>query len=367
MAQLQSDFESAVRIIGEAPFSAVGWDDALGVIGRAGGGWSAQLLAVHRTAGILTHRVIGIEPEAIDYFERCGGPDARVNPRAPALFGPVFQPLGDDDISSPEVQRRNPFYREFFDKVEIPYICVGRLPAAHDVGLIVASMRHQAAGHIQRSEARMFAELLPCMSAAMRLRTALEDEGAAIAAGTLDAVGVPAFLLNAWGRIVRQTASAEAALAAADVLRVRGGKLEALEAESDVRLQAAIALACLRDPGPTGGPRGRAVALRSGGQITIAEVAPLPVTPGALRMGAVAVVALPQVARTPAADVLVLLGLTPAEAAIARALVEGQRPQEIADVRATSVMTIRAQVRAIYAKLDVGSVAALAGRLRGLS
>ena len=63
---------------------------------------------------------------------------------------------------------------------------------------------------------------------------------------------------------------------------------------------------------------------------------------------------------------LTLLGLTPAEASVARALADGHRPQDIADARTVSVTTIRAQVRAIYAKLEVRSVAGLAGKLRGL-
>ncbi len=366
MSRHEPDYDAAVRTIAEAPFSPHGWHDALDVMTQAGGGWSCQLLGVERRAGIVVNHAFNVPPEVLDEFVGRDGHDPRVNPRAGALYAPMYRAVGDDDFSTPDLRRKNTFYREYLETADIPFVCAGRIPASDDMYLVVATLRSTRKGHIQSNEVAMFTELLPHMSAAVRLRMSLDDEAAALSAGTLDAVRIPAFLLDIWGRVVRQTAMADAVLTAGGVVRKRGGKLEAVDAESDARLQAAIALASLRVGHGLSGPRGQAVTLLGGGGITVAEVAPMPMTPGALRLGAVALVAFPQTSRPASADGLTLLGLTPAEASVARALADGHRPQDIADARTVSVTTIRAQVRAIYAKLEVRSVAGLAGKLRGL-
>lgn len=59
--------------------------------------------------------------------------------------------------------------------------------------------------------------------------------------------------------------------------------------------------------------------------------------------------------------------LTAAEAEIAAALLRGRSSGEIAAARASSTNTVRTQIKALYAKLDVRSRGELASRFAGLS
>jgi DNA-binding CsgD family transcriptional regulator len=59
-------------------------------------------------------------------------------------------------------------------------------------------------------------------------------------------------------------------------------------------------------------------------------------------------------------------GLTPAEADIAVRLVEGQSRTAIAQARGATIETVRGQIKAVFAKLDIRREGELAARLRGL-
>lgn len=56
--------------------------------------------------------------------------------------------------------------------------------------------------------------------------------------------------------------------------------------------------------------------------------------------------------------------LTAAERCVARSLIHGARPADIARERGTSVNTVQNQIRSIYAKLDVHSIEELVVRCR---
>jgi len=61
-----------------------------------------------------------------------------------------------------------------------------------------------------------------------------------------------------------------------------------------------------------------------------------------------------------------LFGFTRAEAALARALVQGSSPDDYALARGVSIHTVRTQVRALLAKTGAARVAELVGRLLAL-
>lgn len=53
-------------------------------------------------------------------------------------------------------------------------------------------------------------------------------------------------------------------------------------------------------------------------------------------------------------------GLSEAEAAVVRELLEGRSPREIARLRAVSVHTVRNQIRSVHRKLGVSNISELA-------
>jgi hypothetical protein len=263
------------------------WSEALAEISAAGGGWAGQLIAVTRSGEVLYDLGHGLPHDALAEFERRGGVDQIVNPRAAVLGRRHFEVVGDDAVISAEARRLNPFYAEVYAPADTPYVCMSRLPAPEGGSVVVASLRAASAGHVEAADRLRFGMLLPHLAAAVRLQAQLDGHGQSIALGALEAVGLPAFLLSATGRVVGLTESAEALAREAAILRVRRRHVSAVDRASDARLQAAIGLACRWTPEPMVGTS--SVVLHGERGLLTAQVAPLPWTWGPTRHGAVAV------------------------------------------------------------------------------
>lgn len=284
------DVAKAFVSISSAPFDG-NWSEALAQVSTAGGGWAGQLLGISRAGEVLYDIGHRIPPDALIDFERRGGVDPALNPRAALLQRPHFEVLGDDAVMSAEERRRSPFYAELYEPMDTPFVCMSRLPGPRGTSIVVASLRSASAGHVADEDRLRFSMLLPHVAAAIRLQARLDGHGQSVALGALDAVALPAFLLSASGRVVGLTALAESLAQDAGVLQVRGSRIHAVDRSSDARLQAAIRLACGWSAEPTA--RGTSVVMRGNGAVTTAEVAPLPYATAPSRHGAVAVVTLP--------------------------------------------------------------------------
>jgi DNA-binding NarL/FixJ family response regulator len=197
---------------------------------------------------------------------------------------------------------------------------------------------------------------MPDIELATRFQIRLDESAATLAAGVLDQLRVPAFLLDPQGRVTGLSAAAETAVRTGCAVRLRGRYLEGVSARDDAALRAAIDrvrtfavqavdILLLGPPGPL--------------RVHIARVA-------SSRFGSPCMVVTLPAASGEATPLLLDLGLTASEAAIAVALSDGERPQDIAAARRVSITTIRGQVREIYSKLDVRGVAQLTAKLRDL-
>jgi hypothetical protein len=285
------DVAKAFASISSAPFDG-DWSQALAQITAAGRGWAGHLLGVSRAGEILYDLGYGLPVDALQDFERKGGVDASLNPRANVLYHPHFETLGDDDVISAAERACNPFYTELYQPADAPFVCMARLPGPQGASVVVASLRSASAGHLEKDDRLRFGMLLPHVAAAVRLQARLDGHGQSLVTGALDAVGLPAFLLSASGSVVGLTNSAEAFAEKAGVLQLKGRKIHALDRWSNEHLQAAIRRACKWSIEPT--VSSAAVVLRGEGLETTAEVAPLPRAWGPTRHGAVAIVTVPQ-------------------------------------------------------------------------
>jgi hypothetical protein len=263
------------------------WSQALAEVTAAGGGWAGQLLAVTRTGEVLYDLGHRLPLDALADFERRGGVDQTINPRAAVLGRRHFQVVGDDDLISAEARARNPFYAEVYAPADAPYVCMSRLPGPDETSIVVASLRAPSAGPLPAADQLRFGMLLPHIAAAIRLQARLDGQGRSIAIGALEAVGLPAFLLSANGRVVGATSSAEALAREAGIVRVRRRTIRAVDRASDARLQAAIRLATRWTLEPM--VRTTSVVLRAESTATTVQIAPLPPAWGPTRHGAVAV------------------------------------------------------------------------------
>jgi len=87
------DSAKAFASIRSAPFDG-NWPEALAEISTAGGGWAGQLVAVTRAGEVLYDIGHRIPLDLLTDFERRGGVDQAVNPRAAVLSRRPFEILG---------------------------------------------------------------------------------------------------------------------------------------------------------------------------------------------------------------------------------------------------------------------------------
>lgn len=196
-----------------------------------------------------------------------------------------------------------------------------------------------------------------------------EDGGAAIVSGTLDALGIAAFVCDRAGVVRALTPSAEALVRSERGLQLRLGRLQALDPAQSRALNDAIGAAAVGQtrPGPS---LHRTLVVRA--------------EPGDLSPLVLDVIALPRRAyefgfaprvlvvargrKTSDAQMIAVLrttyDLTAAEAEVALQLCKGQSPATIAAARAVAVGTVRLQIKAVMAKVGVSRQAELVARLK---
>ena len=190
-----------------------------------------------------------------------------------------------------------------------------------------------------------YAEHLTRMLAARgRLATALRKSTEL--ATVVNAIGEPAFLVDAGLRILQANRAAELLMGRQSVFRTREGVLTASTVEGDKELRTAVARAISVSGAQTG-----AIALHAEGRAPL-ELSIMSV-PGPTGSRLALIIG----SRPPVADdtrnmrLRSLFGLTPGEASLALLLSEGMSPAEIADERRVAVGTVRVQIKQIAAKL----------------
>lgn len=234
----------------------------------------------------------------------------------------------------------------------------------------VVSVRHCGQqSHVSSAQCEVFASIAPHVPAAVRTQMALES--AAVLAGAMEALSIPAFVCDGEGTVRALTPTAEA------LVRTDRGlclKLNRLCADNLVESQAiddAIAAAALAHT-QVGTPMHWTIVVR-GGRIEdpplVLEVIPLPRREYELHL-APRVLVIARGTRMPserrAAVVQAAYALTVAETQIAIQLGAGETPQAIAAARGVAVGTVRAQIKSICAKLGVSRQAELVARLNDL-
>lgn len=347
-----------------------GWDGALEGLARATGSQGGQLICLGENAAIPINIMTGIDPAFHEDFVACGGGDPQINPRVGAgMQAPVLQVLAESDFITPEEYSRHPHYQGFACRWDVPFICLTVLERRNDLLVGLAAVRSHRQGHINSTERAVFASIAPHVRAAVRSRMAFEDGGAAIVSGTLDALGIAAFVCDRAGVVRALTPAAEALVRSERGLQLRLGRLQALDPAQARALNDAIGAAAVGQTRP-GPPLHRTLVVRA--------------EPGDLSPLVLDVIALPRRAyefgfaprvlvvargrKTSDAQMIAVLrttyDLTAAEAEVALQLCMGQSPATIAAARAVAVGTVRLQIKAVMAKVGVSRQAELVARLK---
>ncbi len=261
--------------------------------------------------------------------------------RTGVLRGAVFGP----ELIAQDAYRRSVFWNEFASRVGVYHLLGAMQPLGEAGTLLVGLHRPQARTEFAVPERQAIDALLPHLRRALQLRHALQLAPAQGAVAGFDAIAKPAMIVDAELNLLHANQAAEALFRTGDLLARREGsvlRLAAPRTEDTAalrRLAARVALA--NDPGAA------IRVLAPGGATFIATVAPLPAparTPGPPR----ALILVRSLAPNPdrSARLLAdLYGLTQAEAAVALAAAEGHTAERIATDRATTINTIRTQLR----------------------
>ncbi|HEY0686640.1 MAG TPA: helix-turn-helix transcriptional regulator [Steroidobacter sp.] len=224
-------------------------------------------------------------------------------------------------------------------------------------------------GHVPSAQCEVFASVAPAVPAAVRSQMALET--AAVLAGAMEALSIPAFVCDSAGVVRAATPTAEALVRTDCGLSLKSNRLCA---DNPVELQAlddAIAAAAFVRA-QAGRPMHRTIVVR-GGRIEasplVLEVIPLPRQEYEHDL-APRVLVIARGTRAPrerrASVVQAAYALTMAETQIAMQLGAGETPQAIAAARGVALGTVRAQIKTICAKLGVSRQAELVARLNDL-
>lgn len=308
-----------------------------------------------------------LEEERIARFveQERGDPDINVRVRA-SLDDPTLVVRSEVDYDAVGRGRGFDLYREMCDAYDILDGCQTKLLQGRDhfIGLTVHRSRKD--GRTDADTRALFAGIAPYVRNAVKMQQALEDRGAALLSGALEHVGLPIFICNEAGELKDKTSQA-AVLLSTGRFKLVDGRIGLPHSRDDAALLRALARGHRHPIGF------ETLMLRGVGQQMpmVVDICRLPAQPQRLSFASQHMVIVRSGRRWHNAAPTILraaFGLSTAETEVALALAGGQTRDEIAAARDTSIQTVKAQLKSIFAKLGVNRevelVAMLAGALR---
>jgi DNA-binding CsgD family transcriptional regulator len=287
-----------------------------------------------------------------------------VNPRVRAgSKAAVFQVLTEANFITPEDHRSSIIYRDYFTRMDIPYICLTNIIQEREMLIGLTVNRSRREGHANDDVRRTLAAIAPHVRMAVRAQIALEGQGAQLIAGAFEALSIAAFVCDSACRVLARTPVTDTLIGADQPLALKGGRLTAAAQPNATALTEAVAATALRMQ-----PSMSAIVLRRDPPHAplILDVAPLPRRAHGFSFEA-QVLIVARMARSNNIEKIALMravfGLTQAEAEVACALLRGETIAAVSQSRGASENTIRAQTKAIYDKMGVTNRAEFAAHL----
>ena len=350
-----------------------GWHAALEALADATGSQVGELIGVGSDAAVPFNIMTNMDPGFHPAFVAQGGGNPQINPYVGAgMAAPVLKVLADDDFMSAEDYRRNAWYREFLMAWDVPHICLATLERQKDDMLVgLAVVRSRRDGHITPQQRAVFTAIAPHVRAAVRTQMALENQGGRLLSAAFEGLSMAAFVCDRQGRVQAMTPAAEALVSEGRLLKLRLGCLYAGSVDAGKALSDAIDAAAFGIVLP-GKPCVFSVVLSaaSADMPVVLDIIRLPDMAHELMFNPRVLI----VARTHgatnrermAAIARQAYGLTEAETDVATRIAAGETPDEIAQARASTIGTVRAQIKTVMAKLGVRRQVELVARLSGM-
>ncbi len=271
--------------------------------------------------------------------------------------------LRDIDILSDAEMASEPVYRDFLLPQGLGIGVATSIASPSGEAFILHAERERELGHVENGLIARLDRMRPHLARAMLLSARLEFERAQGAARALEAIGLPAAILDREGRALALNPRFEALIPSVAV--DRPSRLGLVDSAADNLLAAA-----LQARGDIAGATVRSipVARRESQPPLILHLTPIRGAAHDIfsRATSILVVTPVVVKDVPTADVVQgLFDLTPAEARLAALIAAGHRPREAAAALGVMEETARSTLKRVMAKTGLHRQADLIGLLRG--
>lgn len=347
----QVDENQFLDLLYEAAVDPDLWVPVMEQLADAMGGssaWLSRTSVVDGSGPAITAR---IDPQTQQqYRQYYGGINPFVsspNPEAGVVTNELWMPK--EDLAQTE------YYNDFLRPQDSGAFAIVRLGRdARSVSALSVN-RSYARGSFERGALDLAERLRPHIRRAFKLtaklgESALKGDDAGVA---LDQSPHGIFVLNDLGAVRRTNRAADRLMAQGLGLYVAHGRLGMTRADDDRRLEALIAAAAAGDPEQRcGGSMGLRTARRRGPlSVTVAPVRSERLAVFGHRPSVVVVITDPE-ARPAVTEAAVqnVFGLTPAEARVALAMLDGATAREAAEQLGVSFHTVRHQIQSLLDK-----------------
>lgn len=274
--------------------------------------------------------------------------------------------INDLDVFTPEEIEADPVYAKFYPSRDLGWAAGTLVPVPSGDTLVFSFERAFRKGPFEDTELIELDALRPHLARAALLSSRLEMQRVQAMTAALELIGLPAAVLRRGGRLYASNVSFDRFIP--DVVQDFSKRLVLVHKGADAIFQ--DTLARLARGGVSGQSRSIAIPATSGFAPAIAHVIPVRGDANDIFSQAIALLIFTSVDKqlVPSAEVLQgLFDLTPAEARVARGIVEGKTVDGIALTKGVSRETVRTQIASVLAKTGVSRQAELVALLSGKS
>lgn len=261
----------------------------------------------------------------------------------------------DQDFATPDFMRSAPFYSDFLRPLGFQW-CAGLLVDVGGDTWTLVLQRSPGQGPFTPDEQAALRRLLAPLNRTATLAAQLGEARLGGIADTLETMRAPSLLLDRFGRVLRVSSHAEAVMG--PDLTVRLGEVVApADGRANAALRAHIAAAIWSEVRPDDLALRPVAVARADRRPLLLRAQPLRKSGLDYFDGCRAILTITDLdarARLDRPALRQIYGLTPREAALCEALLQGASLNAIAETSGTSAHTVRSQMRAIFAKTRTG-------------
>jgi DNA-binding CsgD family transcriptional regulator len=372
MIQVQEQALETVHAFHAAAMGTWTWEGALQQLAHATGSQSGQLLGMSSDHSVRFNICADVNkiPTVDSSRSKVQVNGATLIRRAVSENTErMINDRGNSGNGTRENCRRDPLYGQILRPSDRPFIFLKTLDILEGTTISLLAARSTREGQITAIQREIFAALVPHARDAVRVQIALERKATAVLTAAFDALEIPAFIADRRGCVTALTRHAGALADGTYGLRLESGRLKVARPTDAKVLADAIEAAAAAIDNVTA-PLPKSVVVRGADDHAVPlvlDVCALPFPASQLRF-APQVMIVAHGARASEARRAVILrtlyALTAAETKIAEQIVDGHMPEAIAKLRGVAVGTVRAQTKAVMAKVGVNRQIELTARLR---